>query len=138
QHELLMVVAAPLMVVGKPLAVWVWALPSGWRRVIGALFHHPAWRRPWLALSSPLGAWLAHVPALFDAALGNEALHTLQHSSFLFTALLFWWSALGQAERSGQGTAMIYLFTTMIHSSALGALLTLSPIVWYPTYLRTA
>jgi putative membrane protein len=146
QHELLMVVAAPLMVVGKPLAVWVWALPPAWRRGIGAFFHHPAWRVPWLQLSSPLGAWLVHalalwlwhVPALFDAALANEALHTLQHFSFLFTALLFWWSALGQAERIGQGTAMIYLFTTMIHSSALGALLTLSPIVWYPTYLRTA
>lgn len=146
QHELLMVVAAPLMVVGKPLAAWLWALPPGWRPAIGAFFRHPGWRIPWLQLSSPLGAWLVHalalwlwhVPALFDAALANPALHTLQHFSFLFTALLFWWSALGQAERSAQGTAMLYLFTTMIHSSALGALLTLSPVVWYPTYLRTA
>jgi putative membrane protein len=146
QHELLMVVAAPLMVVGKPLAAWVWALPVGWRAGIGGFFRHPGWRIPWLQLSSPLGAWLVHalalwlwhVPALFDAALANEGLHTLQHFSFLFTALLFWWSALGQAERSAQGTAMLFLFTTMVHSSALGALLTLSPIVWYPTYLQTA
>ena len=39
---------------------------------------------------------------------------------------------------AGQGTAMVYLFTTMIHTSALGALLTLSPFVWYPTYGHTA
>lgn len=146
QHELLMVVAAPLLVVGKPLAAWVWALPPGWRPGIGAVFRHPGWRIPWLQLSSPLGAWLVHalalwlwhIPALFDAALASDALHTLQHLSFFFTALLFWWSALGQVERSAQGTAMLYLFTTMVHSSALGALLTLSPVVWYPTYLRTA
>ena len=146
QHELLMVVAAPLMVAGRPLAVWVWALPPHRRRGIGALLHRPAWRLPWLKLTSPLGAWMAHalalwlwhVPALFDAAIGNDVLHTLQHFTFLFTALLFWWSALGQAERAAQGTAMLYLFTTMVHSSALGALLTLSPFVWYPTYLQTA
>jgi putative membrane protein len=146
QHELLMVVAAPLMVVGKPLAVWVWALPVQWRRRTGGFFHHPAWRIPWLRLTSPLAAWMVHalalwlwhVPALFEAALSDSGLHTLQHVSFLFTALLFWWSALGQVERAAQGTALIYLFTTMVHTSALGALLTLSPFVWYPTYAGSA
>jgi putative membrane protein len=146
QHELLMVVAAPLLVVGKPLAVWVWALPVRRRRTVGGFFHRPAWRIAWLRLTSPLYAWLVHalalwlwhVPVLFEAALRSNAVHTLQHFSFLFTALLFWWSALGQSERAAQGTAMIYLFTTMVHSSILGALLTLSPFVWYPTYGLTA
>ena len=35
QHELLMIVAAPLLVLGRPLGVWVWAFPHGWRRTIG-------------------------------------------------------------------------------------------------------
>ena len=146
QHELLMVLAAPLMVVGRPLGVWVWALPTNWRRVAGGFFHHPAWRNPWLRLTSPPAAWLVHalalwlwhLPALFEAALSSDTLHSLQHFTFLFTALLFWWSAIGQVERARQGAAMIYLFTTMVHTSALGALLTLSPFVWYPTYVYTA
>jgi putative membrane protein len=146
QHELLMVVAAPLLVVARPLAVWVWALPLHWRRATGRFFHHRAWRSPWLVLTSPPGAWLVHalalwlwhVPTLFEAALRSNWVHTLQHFSFLFTALLFWWSALGQTARAGQGAALVYLFTTMIHSSALGALLTLSPFVWYPAYESTA
>ena len=29
---------------------------------------------------------------------------------------------------------MASLFTTMIHTGALGALLTLSPVAWYPAY----
>jgi putative membrane protein len=145
QHELLMVVAAPLLLIGRPLAVWAWALSPAARREVGAFFHHPAWRVPWLWLSAPLAAWalhaaalwLWHVPALFEAALHDTAVHTLQHFSFLFSALLFWWSALGQASRPRQGAAMVYLFTTMIHTGALGALITLSPIVWYPSYLPT-
>jgi cytochrome c oxidase assembly factor CtaG len=35
QHELLMVVAAPLLVMGQPLLVGLWALPIGERRRVG-------------------------------------------------------------------------------------------------------
>jgi len=142
QHELLMAVAAPLMIVGRPVAVWAWALAPAWRRRIGRWFHRAAWRRPWLQLTSPLTAWLVHAaaiwgwhaPALFDAALADDGVHTLQHFCFLFSALLFWWSALGQTSRQGRGAAMLYLFTTMMHSAALGALLTLASFPWYPAY----
>jgi len=145
QHELLMVLVAPLMVLGRPLAVWAWALPAGWRRHVGAVFHHPWWRKPWKLLTAPLCAWtvhaaalwLWHVPAWFEAALSSNLVHTWQHISFLFSALLFWWSALGQVARPARAAAMAYLFTTMLHTSALGALLTLSPVVWYPSYLST-
>jgi putative membrane protein len=145
QHELLMVVAAPLLLLGRPLAVWAWALAPAARRGVGGFFHHPAWRGPWLVISAPLAAWalhaaalwLWHVPLWFEAALHDNAVHTLQHFSFLFSALLFWWSALGQVSRQRQGVALVYLFTTMIHTGALGALITLSPIVWYPSYLPT-
>ena len=146
QHELLMIVAAPLLVLGRPLAAWAWALPVGWRRAAGRAFHAPAWRVPWLWMTGPLAAWvlhalalwLWHVPALFEASLASEAVHTLQHIAFLATALLFWWSVLGAATRSEQGGALASLFTTMVHTGALGALLTLSPAVWYPSYRATA
>ena len=146
QHELLMTVAAPLLVVGRPLAVWAWALSLGGRRAIGRFFHHPAWRIPWLALTAPLAAWgvhaavlwLWHVPLLFDAALADEGLHALQHTAFLGSALLFWWSVLGAATRMGQGIALLSLFTTMVHTGALGALLTLAPTAWYAPYRSTA
>jgi putative membrane protein len=145
QHELLMVVVAPLMVVGRPLAAWAWALPPAARRGAGAVFRHPFWRRPWLWLSAPLGARLIHaaalrlwhVPAWFEAALASDAVHAWQHFGFLFSALLFWWSALGQVSRAAQGTALVFLFTTMMHTGALGALLALSPVAWYPHYLVT-
>ena len=146
QHELLMIVAAPLLVYSRPLAVWAWALPIGWRRRVGQFFHTPGWRTPWLFLTGPFVAWalhaaalwLWHVPALFDAALHSELVHAFQHASFLGTALIFWWSVFGGATRKEQGIALLSLFTTMVHTGALGALLALSRTAWYSSYAATA
>ena len=146
QHELLMIVAAPLLVLGRPLAAWAWALPLRWRRACGAFFHAPAWRAPWLVVTSPLSAWVLHalalwvwhVPRFFEAALASETVHAFQHIAFLLTALLFWWSIFGAVTRKHQGIALISLFTTMVHTGALGALLTLSQVAWYASYAVTA
>lgn len=128
QHETLMLIAAPLLVLGRPLAVWAWGLPFDWRRALGHFFHRPAWRAPWLLITGPLAAWILHalalwlwhLPSLFEAALANEAVHAFQHITFLFTALLFWWSVLAATTRHAKGIALLSLFTTFVHTGALG------------------
>jgi putative membrane protein len=142
QHEALMVVAAPLFVIGRPLGAWAWALPPAWRRALGGFFRRPRWRTPWRLLTGALAAWIVHalalwlwhVPSWFEAALASDAMHALQHASFLGSALLYWWSVFGLGPRRNRGAAMASLFTTMIHTGALGALLALSPTPWYPSY----
>jgi putative membrane protein len=127
QHELLMVLAAPLIVLGRPVETGVWALPLHFRKAIRI----PA------RLSDPLVAWAAHaaaiwtwhVPGLFEAALANPWLHLAQHASFFGTALVFWWSLLAPSHRHLAGIAS--LFTTMLHTGALGALMALSRHGWY-------
>jgi cytochrome c oxidase assembly factor CtaG len=37
----------------------------------------------------------------------------------------------------GYGAAVLYMFTTALHSGLLGALITFAPTVWYPGYLQT-
>jgi mono/diheme cytochrome c family protein len=65
--------------------------------------------------------------------------HGLQHSSFLLTALLFWWSVLPAAMlRNRHGGAILSLFSTMIYTGGLGALLTLAQMAWYPAYGEAA
>ncbi len=145
QHEVLMIVAAPLLVVGCPLAAWAWGLPRAWRAAIGGFFHHPAWRRPWQVVTAPVAAWALHaaalwgwhLPVLFDAALANEAVHAVQHAAFLFTALLFWWSLVEADRRGRHGVALLSLFTTFAHTGALGALLTLAGVPLYAPYFGT-
>jgi len=127
QHEILMVVAAPLLVVARPVEAWTWALPAAWRR-------HAALPR---ILQDPLLAWSAHtiavwgwhVPVLFEAATANEVLHALQHLSFFVTAALFWWTVLAPLARPIP--AMLSLFATMMQTGALGALMTFSRQPWY-------
>jgi putative membrane protein len=142
QHELLMVVAAPLLVLGRPLEAWTWALPLRARRVLSDVAHVRPLQAAWRAITEPLGAWALHalalwawhIPLLFQRALENEGVHVLQHASFLGSALLFWWSVLGRGARR-DGIAVASLFTTMLHTGALGALLTFAPTVWYPHYV---
>jgi cytochrome c oxidase assembly factor CtaG len=145
QHELMMIVAAPLLVLGRPLAVWVWAFPRTARSWLGRAVRTRAVRAVWRAITTPAVAWLLHAaalwawhaPTLFEAALADPRIHTLQHASFLFSALLFWSTIFGgPAGRRRSGHAMLALFTTMVHTGALGALITLSPELWYPSYVE--
>ena len=146
QHEVLMVVAAPLLVLGRPVIPFLWALPPAWRRVAGTWSATTAVSSIWKLITLPFVAWalhavaiwLWHAPSLYQATLGSEAVHTLQHVSFIGTSLLFWWAVLhGVGGRLARPAAVIYLFTTAGHTSLLGALLTFSPRLWYPLYDAT-
>ena len=143
QHELLMAAAAPLLILGRPLVPFVWALPITWRRPVGDWAAAAPVRGIWELLTLPLVAWILHgvaiwlwhAPALFEATLRSDLVHTLQHMSFLGTGLLFWWALLrGRVGRVGMPAAVLYLFTTSVHTTVLGALLTFSSRAWYPLY----
>jgi putative membrane protein len=145
QHEILMLVAAPLLVLGRPLVPFLWALPRNVAKSLGRFSNGRAWQSIWQTISNPFFAWLVHAivlwswhaPALFEATLKNEFVHALQHASFLFSALLFWWALLHGRQRAlGFGLAVLYMFTTALHSGLLGALLTFAKTVWYPSYVE--
>jgi cytochrome c oxidase assembly factor CtaG len=144
QHELLMIVAAPLVAIGAPLVGILWAMPSPFRHTaVGAVQRTPL---PVLCrvLTAPASAfvlygvalWIWHVPTLYDAALEHEAVHIVQHLCFFGTAALFWWGIVhGRQGRTGYGAAVVYLFVTAVHGGVLGALMTVAPRVWYAPYL---
>ena len=122
QHELLMVVAAPLLVLGRPIEAFSWVLPIRVPKILSdPLF---AWTLHAMAV------WIWHVPSLFEAALETDWVHLAQHSSFFLSAALFWWSVFS----SRQLGSVFSLFTTMLYTGALGALMTLSRASWYPGY----
>jgi cytochrome c oxidase assembly factor CtaG len=89
----------------------------------------------WWVHAAALWGW--HIPRLFDATLESDWIHSAQHLSFLGSALLFWWSLFYAHGEARYGASVLYVFTTAVHTSILGALLTFSSGVWYPAYLRT-
>src|SRR4051812_29787716 len=140
QHELLMIVAAPLLVAGMPAAAIVWAAPGALRRAGGIT---RAAAQLLAAASAPAAAWVLHaaaivtwhVPVLFDAAVHNDVVHAVQHGSFFGTALLFWWGLLRARDRkTGYGVAVVSVFTTAVYTSVIGALLAVAPRAWYSAY----
>jgi putative membrane protein len=142
QHEILMLCAAPLMVLSRPLVPMLWGLPFETRRLAGG-WSKTVWvQGVWRAVSAPFAAWwihaialwVWHAPSLFQATLRNEWVHAAQHSSFFLSAILFWWSLFYVGGRAGYGAAVIYVFTTAAHTSILGALLTFATVAWYPAY----
>jgi putative membrane protein len=141
-HLLLMTVAAPLLVLARPLAAFAWAAPRGPRA--GLARRGPARASLGLLrwLTGPivattvqlvvLSAW--HLPELFDFAVGDRRVHTLQHVMLAASAMLFWWAVL-ERSRGGrrEGLAVVCLLVTMLHGIGLGALLTLAAQPWYVT-----
>ena len=139
QHELLMVLAAPLIVLGRPLEIWTWAVSGPTRRFFAVAAKTSVLRHIGYVATASLGAWvlhalalwLWHLPLLFRAALLNPPVHILQHSCFFASALAYWWTVVPGRARSPKGASVASLFTTMLHTSALGALLTFAPAPWY-------
>ena len=139
QHEAMMVVAAPLIVLGRPLEAWTWALRAGFGPASLRWSRSRAMRALSATLGGSLAAWALHaialwgwhIPPLFRAALAHPCLHLAQHACFFGTAIIYWSSALTGRERAASAGSMASLFTTMLHTSALGALLTFAPVAWY-------
>jgi putative membrane protein len=143
EHEILMLVSAPLLVAARPGGVLLWGWPTPVRQRIGAAAATPPLRRAWRALTDPVTAWLLHgaivwiwhAPGLFEAAVADQGVHTLQHVSFFGSAVLFWWAMLeGSRRHARQGVAVVHLFTTSLHTGLLGALMTFAPAPWYASY----
>jgi putative membrane protein len=139
EHELLMLVAAPLMVLSRPIGIALWAFPHAARQALASLGRGIS--TPWRTLTAPITAtllqavalWAWHAPRLFDLALANPGWHVVQHLSFLMTALLFWWAVLHGRERR-VGVSVGCLFFTATVSGALGALMAFSSSPWYAGY----
>ena len=149
EHELLMLLAAPLLVMAEPLSAMLWAFPLSARRGIGRLTSSPpiATTFRWstgagvATLVQAAMLWIWHMPALFDLALGSEVWHAVQHLSFIVSALLFWTAMLGRrgagaSAAADRATAAFCLFATSLVTGALGALMALSTSPWYAGYAR--
>jgi cytochrome c oxidase assembly factor CtaG len=153
QHVLLIVVAAPLIVVARP---WVrlWrSLPLQWRRWLAhnlSQGQRTAWLR---ALSHALGTPVAgfvcfsvvllgwHVPALFDATLRHSALHALEHTLFFLTAVMFFKQAIPSPPLRialEPAQRVVFAIGGMIVSWVLAVVLALAPHPLYGIYAHQA
>jgi putative membrane protein len=150
QHILLMHVAALLIVLSYPLPFLLLGLPGSTSARAGRWWaaNVLGLRSIWRFISRPVVVWFIyvltvwgwHFPGPYTAAVLNEWVHFLEHTSFLFAASLFWWTVVHYFGRhvEKRGIGVLFLFVTAISTGVLGALLTFSTQPWYPIYVETA
>lgn len=108
QHLLLTMFAAPLLLLADPMPFLMWGLPTRQRRWVGkqlsrALNKESAFRRNLRAITTPGICWVImvvllwgwHDPDLYNAALRDPFVHDLEHLSFFYSALVYWWHVTG-------------------------------------------
>jgi cytochrome c oxidase assembly factor CtaG len=153
QHLLLIMVAAPLLVVASPwIQIWR-GLPIAWRRPIARFaVKHPVTsgpRRLFAVIATPIGAWILssanlwfwHWPPAYDLTLRNHTVHHVEHALFLGLGILFWAQVIDQYPFHVHMPAVkriAYVFTATVQSWALAALLAFATSPFYAYALLTS
>ena len=108
QHLLMADLSAPLLLIGVRTPVLVFLLPRPalvslanrhWLRVAFRFLRRPIVAVPLWVIT--LYGW--HLVPLFQGALTNAFVHSLQHSTFIATSLLVWWSVIEPQKSHTRG-----------------------------------
>jgi cytochrome c oxidase assembly factor CtaG len=151
QHLLLMFVAPTLIVAGAPWQPLLDGLPGRAGRSATAGVMRGAWSRPlravagWLlrpwvsvtAFSAVMLVW--HIPALFDLAENNQAVHIwLMHSSLFLVGVLFWLQFIPsppfRMRMPPVSQAVALVATNVIMWILAMSMSVLASAAWYPVY----
>jgi putative membrane protein len=151
QHVLILAVAPPLILLGRPGATIWRALPLKPRRTAVRALVHASWAaplrvaarrlaRPPVALALFCGVVvLWHIPAFFDAALRSAPVHELEHALFLATGFLFWSQLIDsppfRSSLDSRGRAL-YAALAMAAGSAIGLALAIASGPLYAGYAQ--
>ncbi|MGA2829465.1 MAG: cytochrome c oxidase assembly protein [Streptosporangiaceae bacterium] len=151
QHLLLMFAAPTLIVAGAPWQPLLDGLPGRAGRSATAGVMRGAWSRPlravagWLlrpwvsvtAFSAVMLVW--HIPALFDLAENNQAVHIwLMHSSLFLVGVLFWLQFIPsppfRMRMPPVSQAVALVATNVIMWILAMSMSVLASAAWYPVY----
>jgi cytochrome c oxidase assembly factor CtaG len=149
QHMLLVMAGVPLVLLGAPTTPVLRGMPR-WLRlhVVRPLSGDPLVRAAFRWLVHPLVAlttftvalWAWHLaPGWYETATTDEAVHRLQHMTFVLTAFLFWWCVIDPAplhSSMGYLLRMVYLVAQGTAQSILAAFITLAGRPLYEHYVH--
>ena len=147
QHLVLLMIAPPLLILGRPALACFWAFPLPGRRAIGRVWIRSGLKHAVDLVMSPVIVWLLcsaalwfwHLPGPYGWALGSESVHAFEHVCFFVTSLMFWslvLEPLGR-RRMDYGSTLLFVATFGVQTGLLGALLTFAGRPLYAAHLST-
>lgn len=147
QHIVIAMFAAPLLLVARPMAAYIWAFPRPLRTGAGTALTEASvvirvlrlLTRPVVALPLFLGSLYGwHIPAAYNASLENEWVHLFMHFTMFAAAVLFWWPIVGPPPvrtRLSYPQRIVFLLLAVTPAALLAAVITLSKSVIFDFYL---
>lgn len=131
QHLFLTIVGPPLLLLGTP--EWLVNQALGNRIVfqIAKVLTYPV--VAFFLFNADF--WLWHAPPLYNATLENQTIHIIEHLTFIFFGLCYWWPIFSPSKKLPPlhiGGQILYLFLSGMPSVLLGAGLTFSPPLYAP------
>lgn len=112
QHEILMMIGIPLLLLGAPTTPMLRGMPRGIRRaLVTPLVRSSVARMGYRLLTHPVTAFLVFngvligwhmMPGWYDATLTSEPIHDLQHITFALAATVFWWNVIDVVPMRGR------------------------------------
>jgi putative membrane protein len=133
QHNLLIYIVPPLLIMGIPVWLSEWSFRfAPWRIVF------------WLLTRSVVAGLLFvmvftmwHFPVLYEAALRDKWLHILEHATMMGTAFLVWWVLISRSPAVPALAAplqMLFVFFIAVGHMPIIMFLISANQVLYPTY----
>jgi cytochrome c oxidase assembly factor CtaG/cytochrome c2 len=147
QHLLLLLAAAPLIVIGRPALAFLWAFAPAQRKWLGGVWVSGRLARVIEFLMRPVLVWVIfagvfifwHIPRPYTWALRHELIHDFEHLSFFISALMFWTIVIEPSgrRRIDYGTTILFVATMAIMSGLPGALMILTTRPFYLAHAHT-
>ena len=146
QHLVVMMLAAPFIVLSCPVSLLVWATDGATRRSVVRALRSPIAR----FLVNPVFTWLlfagtlllSHVqPAMEWTLRDHDAMAFVERPLYLVAALLFYYPLVGNdmcPKRPRPAIRLASLALMMIPETVLGMIVFFSPVVLYPAYQEAA
>ena len=135
QHLVVIILAAPLLVLARPVHT---LLLAGWLPTTAAGRRLGAW---WHRMAPLLGPGLfvvvlfaTHLTPIYDDALSNRWLHEAEHAGYLLAACAMWTAVLG-VGRSGAVARVGSVFGVIAGSALLAVVLMAATEPLMPTYV---
>ncbi len=143
QHLLLMMLAPPLILLGKPFLPLLRGLPKTFvKEGLGPFLAWPVLKAIGSFLTAPPVAWLVfalntvvwHLPFCYALALKSSTWHGVQHACFFWSGIVFWWPILERRAKWPEWIFIPYLLFADLVNTGLSAFFVFSGKLLYPVY----
>jgi putative membrane protein len=136
QHMILSLVAAPLVMLGRPGVSLARLWPDAGRRLSSSRLLRTIRGGAGSATAFTLALWFWHAPGPYDATFASPAAYWLMHLT-VFAAALMVWNVLLETGAAGAVAALTVGAVSTLQMTFLGVIITLTPRLLYAPHVVT-